>query len=334
MAVEKNTTTRNYSIDVLRILACLAVVMAHVVSSPLDRIDPGSFDYNLCLFLKGVRRWGVPVFLMITGFFMLDPAKEVPMRKLFSKNILRILTALIFWSGVYALVLHKPFYPLGSQEAHFWYLGMIIGVYLAVPILRYITANSTLLKYFVLVWFCVMVYNYVGRFVTLPFDMDDVLFVKYAGYCVLGYYIKTLAVDSFEDNAKKKKIRRGVYWLGLIALLVTSIGGVISQNGHSVLFNYGAPNMIICSAAILLFAASHPLKLQGKKSAWLLTCSECTFGIYLVHMLVVIEIYSRIRRFIPNIPLNMFVTIVVAFCVSYVIAFLLKKVPILKKYVV
>ena len=51
-------------------------------------------------------------------------------------------------------------------------------------------------------------------------------------------------------------------------------------------------------------------------------------------MLVVIEIYSRIRRFIPSIPLNMFVTIVVAFCVSYVIAFLLKKVPILKKYVV
>ena len=33
MAVEKITTTRNHSIDVLRILACLAVVMIHVVSS-------------------------------------------------------------------------------------------------------------------------------------------------------------------------------------------------------------------------------------------------------------------------------------------------------------
>ena len=122
--------------------------------------------------------------------------------------------------------------------------------------------------------------------------------------------------------------------LGLIALLVTSIGGVISQNGHSLIFDYGAPNMIICSAAILLFAASHPLNIHGRKEKWLLNCSECSFGIYLVHLLVVIEIYSRIRRFIPNIPLNMFVTIVVAFCLSYLIAFLLKKIPVLNKYVV
>ena len=40
MAVEKNTTTRNYSIDVLRILACLAVVMAHVVSPDFVNDSP------------------------------------------------------------------------------------------------------------------------------------------------------------------------------------------------------------------------------------------------------------------------------------------------------
>ena len=189
MKVEMAKTTRNYSIDLLRILACLAVVMAHVVSSPIDRTDPGTFDYNLCLFLN------------------------VPLKKLFSKNILRILTALVFWSGVYAMVLSKPFYPLGSQEAHFWYLGMIIGVYLAIPVLRYITANVVLMRYFLIVWFCVMVYTFVGHFVTLPFDMREVLFARYAGYCVLGYYVKTLAEGSSNDYPKIEK--NGDAYIGL-----------------------------------------------------------------------------------------------------------------------
>ena len=93
---------RNYSIDLLRILACFAVVMAHVIGVPImqQKALPGTFDYNLCLFLIGVRRWGVPIFLMITGFFMLDPVKEVTLKKLYTKNTLRILTALIFWSFI------------------------------------------------------------------------------------------------------------------------------------------------------------------------------------------------------------------------------------------
>ena len=327
---------RNYSIDLLRILACFAVVMAHVIGVPIMRHQalPGTFNYNLCLFLIGIRRWGVPVFLMITGFFMLDPAKDFSLKKLYSKNILRILTALIFWSVIYALVLHKPIYPFGTQEAHFWYLGMIIGVYIAVPILRYITANHTLLNYFVIAWFGIMTYEYVGNFVKLPFDMQEVLFAKYAGYCVLGYYMKYLSTIKAVDMPNIHKIRRVVYVLGILGLLVTSIGGLISQNDDSVLFQYTSPNMIICSAAILLYMACHPLHLSARMSGLVQNCSECTFGIYLAHVLILIEIYNRLARFIPQMVPHMILSILMAFFIGYGMTYVLKKIPVANKYIV
>ena len=327
---------RNYTIDLLRIIACVAVVMAHVIGVPImsHKALPGTFDYNLCLFLIGIRRWGVPIFLMITGFFMLDPAKEVTLKKLYTKNTLRIFTALVFWSFVYALVLHKPFYPLGSQETHFWYLGMIIGVYVAVPILRLIVANPQLMKYFVLAWLCMMLYSFLGNFITLPFDMQEVLFAKFASYCVLGYYIKYLSTLTSADNPNIRQIRHLIYWLGLLGLLVTAVGVVISQNDECVLLNYSAPNMIICSAAILLYGACHPMKLSGRKAALLLNCSECTFGIYLVHVLILIEIYNRLARFVPQMVPHMILSVLIAFFVGYGITFLLKKIPVVNKYIV
>ena len=241
---------------------------------------------------------------------------------------------MVFWSAVYALVLHKPFYPLGSQETHFWYLGMIIGVYIAVPILRIITANPVWLRYFVLAWFGVMLYGFVGRFVTLPFDMQDVIFVKYAGYCMLGYYLRTLATTTNAECPRIGRYRHWIYWIGLLGWAVTAVGGVVSQNDESVLFDYASPNMICCSAAILLFAASHPLKLSGRMAALVLNCSECTFGIYLVHVLVLIEIYNRMARIIPQTVPHMIVAILAAFFVGYAITFVLKKVPVLNKYIV
>lgn len=327
---------RNYSIDVLRILACFAVVMAHVVGVPILRHTalPGTFDFNLCLSLIGIRRWGVPIFIMITGFFMLDPARNVTIKKLYLKNTLRIFTALVFWSFVYALILRAPFYPFGCQQDHFWYLGMIIGVYLAVPILRHIVASPAMLKYFVIVWLCVMTYEFIGNFVQLPFDMRKVLFVEYSGYAVFGYFIKYLSTLTSSDNPNIHKIRRCIYWLGILGLLVTTIGGVISQNDEGVLFNYSSPNMILCSAAIMLYAACHPLNLTGRKAALILNCSECTFGIYLLHVLILIEVYNRLARFIPQMVPHMILSILIAFFVGYGITFLLKKIPVLNKYIV
>ena len=186
---------RNYSLDFLRILACLGVIMIHTAGSPIyhKMVEPSTLWYSECLVVDALSRWSVPVFVMLTGFFMINPQKEISIKSIFSKNILRIFAALSFWSLFYAYALNKEILPLGSQEGHFWYLGMVIGLYLSLPILRIIAKDRKILEYFLIVWFLLMAYKFLGKFMELPiYEFDYLIFVDYIGYCLLGYYLKDI----------------------------------------------------------------------------------------------------------------------------------------------
>jgi surface polysaccharide O-acyltransferase-like enzyme len=88
---------------------------------------------------------------MISGAFFLDPNKNIQMKKLFQKYILRLIIAYIFWSFFYAVevfILSNEVLSLTSLKMiiketitshyHLEFLPMIIGLYLLVPILRLI----------------------------------------------------------------------------------------------------------------------------------------------------------------------------------------------------
>lgn len=324
---------RNISIDLLRILACIAVIMVHTVGVPVayDRVPFESLDYYICMVWSGCIRWAVPVFVMITGYFMLDPQKTVTTKSIFSKRLPRIVCALIFWSMAYAAVLHCPIYPFGSQEAHFWYLGMLIGLYLAIPILRHIAARIDLLEYFLLAWLAIETYKFTCNFITKPFSTQPTIFATYGGYCLLGYYIRWLAT---QHSKKYACLRRMIYILGIIGTIITGIGGAINIDIDEYISGYASPNVIFCSAAILLFFAMHPITLASKHQKIVKHISGCTFGIYLVHLLILIETYNRFHRIITSTVPHLLVTIAFAFCAGYVITLILKQIPVINKYIV
>ena len=45
----------------------------------------------------------VPVFVMLSGMFMLDTKRSLPLTKLLFHNCLRVLVCLLLWSGIYAV---------------------------------------------------------------------------------------------------------------------------------------------------------------------------------------------------------------------------------------
>ena len=72
---------RNYSMDILRILAILIVILFHV-SYPFWDNAFSSTQWIKALFPDAMSRWGVPVFVMISGAFMLQ--KEVSLKVLWT----------------------------------------------------------------------------------------------------------------------------------------------------------------------------------------------------------------------------------------------------------
>lgn len=316
------------SIDVLRVFACLAVILIHTAGSPIvhNMVEYGTLWYYEYMLLNAISRWSVPAFAMISGFLFLNSNKIITFKLLFSKYIFRIICALAFWSMFYAITLNKNIYPFGIQEGHFWYLGMLIGLYLSMPIMKVIAQNERVLKYFCISWLCVMIYKFLGHFINLPINnFDSAFFVVYPGYCLVAYYLCIIKISNMYQCL--------IYVMGFIGLSVTIIAAVFTTDSNTVFFSYDSPNVILTSVAIFQLALRFKY-VDCKFKNKLKLVSECTFGIYLVHLWILIHLFFRVHRFIPQpIPLCI-ICVVCAFVLGGMITFFIKKVPYFGKYIV
>ena len=137
--------------DLLRAAAVFAVVVIHLAGSRMADVAAGSGAWTAFNVYNGISRWCVPVFVMLSGMFMLDPKRGLTLPRLVFHHILRILIALFFWGTVYHLAqllmaggklspqaVWDAFYSvvLGDTHYHLWFLYAIIGLYILTPVLR------------------------------------------------------------------------------------------------------------------------------------------------------------------------------------------------------
>lgn len=69
-------------------------MVLHISAQNWRVTDVISFEWNVFNFYDSIVRWAVPVFVMISGALFLS--REYSIKKIYGKNILRILVA-FFW---------------------------------------------------------------------------------------------------------------------------------------------------------------------------------------------------------------------------------------------
>jgi surface polysaccharide O-acyltransferase-like enzyme len=94
------TKTSSTYLDVLRMLACFAVIMLHYSGSYNYRFGIPTFDAGIQFFT--ITRWCVPVFLMISGALLLGKDEDLPTG--YRKRFSRVLPAFFTWSAIYIIV--------------------------------------------------------------------------------------------------------------------------------------------------------------------------------------------------------------------------------------
>lgn len=114
MKLEENIPNRIYYLDVLRVIACLSVIMIHA-SARYVVYDFGSINFWIANVLDSVSRVAVPLFVMISGALMLDERYSYSTKKL-SKHIIRMIIFFIFWSALYCIIF-QIIIPLTTQGA-------------------------------------------------------------------------------------------------------------------------------------------------------------------------------------------------------------------------
>ena len=344
-------------LDIIRIIAIFTVMIIHVTTSLYETVPINGYEWQVFNVYESISRFCVPIFIMISGVFFLDPIKDIKLERLFKHNILRIVTAFLFWSFIYAcynaaesiLVRHSTVNSsLLSAFAndflyghyHMWFLFVIVGLYVIVPLLRKITEDKKVTEYFLLLsfTFCYLKYflkavPHLGNVLVTLYEKIDVSFVMgYSGFFVLGYYLHT-----YELTKKEKNI---LYALGAGSVLFTIVGTAVlsSRCGYATqeLYAYLLPTTCFESAAIFVWFKDHVSENTFKENTLkrLLKLSELTFGMYLLHdfyniLFQHIGFTAIVFQPIVSVPI---ISIIVFLC-SWVTAYLISKIPIVSKYI-
>lgn len=337
---------RDYGIDLLRICAAFMVVLIHLSAENWLNYTYDSTEWFVCHFFDSIGRSAVPLFVMISGMFLLNPDKPLTWEMLWHKYCKRILLIFIVWSAGYACVFYVLWpmlqgYPVGWNVAwqmtwkghyHLWYCKMLLGLYLLMPFLKKITVDKTLTKYFLILTAIFTVIIPALPFQVVKGFMSDTFFyftLGFVGYFVLGYYLKTVVLSS--------RWQILIYLAGIGGFLFTVFGSVYKAYQLGVPYGYydpQLPNVVCMTIAIFVFFQYHSNGIANRFSKTVSAVSGCTLGIYLLHPMVMV-ILQKCGISVTMCPLYISIPLVTAitFFISLCITWCMKKLPFLKELV-
>ena len=343
--------------DIMRIVACFCVIMIHSAVFEQDSIYAVQSSEFLSIKFWGViARWAVPAFVMLSGMFILPHADESSIKKLFVHRVLRMLIAYIAWSvvysfyntfvwgNVYASTKLKTFIDgCFSGELHMWYLPMLAGLYIAAPILTVIIKNigEKWAKYWILGLF---IFTSIIPFIeklnikfvsTIVSSINGYMDLQFLGgwtlYFVLGYYIG-------HTEFSKKKAQVIYFCAGMVFLftVIATVGFYVWYGEPMGILSYEYPNIVIWGAGVFLLFKEKVSKLSFSENCKkrIFSLSKLTFGIYLIHVLILRILYQvgfGILLFHPiiSVPIVSLVTFIFAALVIWII----RKIPIIGTYI-
>jgi len=332
----------------LRVIALFSVIVLHTASPLLMNFKTASLaDWFAADLYNALTRFAVPVFVMISGALLLR--RDYDLADFLKKRFTRVLWPFLIWSLVYVAYSwydeELPFYGDFGQDAlsvlhqlrngayyHLWYVYMLVGLYLVVPVIGKFVRNASEkeLRYFLLVWFIVILFSQPWLNSYWP-QIDVKYFSGYIGYLVLGYY---LANADLNGRAPISGLLI-FYFLCLTAIITgTYLITNNTKNISTVMYEPLGPFAILYAAGIFLLARVTVFKLPLGLVKLRDLISNLSLGIYLCHAVILnrlddFGLSSKFGNPYYSIPLTALVCLIISFGVIYI----LSKIPFGGKYI-
>lgn len=336
-------------LDYLRVFATLAVFFLHISAQNWHETEVNTYQWQIFNFGDSISRWCVAAFVMISGALFLDRRHSI--RTIYTKYVFRLLTAALFWGFLYALLLgggpEKLLIYTIKGRYHMWFIPMIIGMYMCIPVIKKIIESRSVTRYFLVLAFIIafllpqftsFVNNFEGSLLTNIVsavnsnitDMDLHLVLGYTGYFILGYYLSKTELSH--------KQRQVIYVLGIAGFLFTIVAdsyfSLRQQTPKGIFYGDFTVNVLLESILVFVLFKYHCPGSDGLNRIILLL-SKYSFGAYLVHVMILEQLENlglNTLTFSPlaTIPIIFGITAVLSFSISAAI----HRIPILKKYVV
>lgn len=361
-------------VDLLRVLACFLVVFSHCCDGFVGQFDADRQSFLTGVFAGSFVRPCVPLFVMMTGVLLLPVKKEYTLGSFYRKRIGRILVPLVCWSLVLPTLAflyfnyvspdtRNPLLAVDSYTVHtwlqrlytfifnfnfdtvpLWYLYMLVGLYLLMPILNswLVQASRKDIKTVLMLWGVSLFLPYIKMAAPLlgyqgNYGNMELLggcdwntygtfyyFSGFIGYLILAYYLK-----QYPLSWSWKKTWLITVPMFIVGYLITSVGYVITQKYFP--GNYAYLEIVWYFAGINVFMMTFPVfviiqKTKVPSLPRLSRMAGMSFGIYLCHYTFVFMAYDLFN--LPALPY--FVRIVCMACTTFAVCCLI--VSLLSKF--
>lgn len=320
---------REWKYDYLRVISTIAVILLHVESRFKAEYFTQSNAAILEPFVHAACVFAVPCFFMLSGAFAIEGHKNSYWKKSFIPFLL--------FAGFYA-VYNAAYYLrngmtivdtiekiaidcfTGHAYYHLWYMYVLSVLMLFVPLFRKIKRKLNDRQYFRLILALFVLGCAIGLLYRSDFEYG-LNTMKYAGYFMLGDYIRTIAKPKF----KKYQVAAGVI-LSTIGIAICGFMRLTEIKGDFSIFRgmsvYSSVSLVVIFISISLFISFAGADMFRKNEV-IDTLSKKTYFMYLWHPFV-IEILSIFLRntaiFKYNYSAVLFILLLVTSMFSFVLS--------------
>ncbi|MGL5084533.1 MAG: acyltransferase [Clostridium sp.] len=328
--------TRENNIDNLRIYAAFLVIILHACAFYLVENEKlFNLDFVTASFISVFTRVAVPLFVMISGRYLLSNYSNLSTVEFYKRKLPRILIPLVVWNIVYLILIlatHSTYtltrgikdILLAGSSIHLWFFYLIFLLYVLTPFINKIISKiskKTLIKLTILLLFIGFICELIRSltcFINLPIYYP----VEFIGYFIAGFALK-----DYKPKSNKNYYLFGYIGLALIGGILScyfqSIGSFASFYPHTSL----NPTTLFASLSLYIYASnSKSTETNTSKPFKFASLSKYTLGIYAIHFAALSALIDIGKSSITGIVfLDIFIYTALSFSISLVISMVLYK---------
>ena len=327
--------TRNINLDLIKVLACIGVVLLHTTMVGFK--ETGSWDLLAYLYYLGT--YSIPLFFMVNGYLLLGK-KEITYPYVLQK-VKWILTIVSLWTIIVWLFKRdftvNPIKKIiGSllQKGYFsqfWFFGALILIYLCLPILRKFLNSK---RSYLYILSSLVTIGLVFELANMVFQMPLQSYViqTFRLWTWFFYYILGGLIAQFDKEFIKNGFKR---WMKIVAVLLLLITPVIlfflaKTIYHNLFAEYFYDILFVKIVSLGVFLTILTLSLKESKYKWIVSLSNQTMGVFIVHTYVM-KVLEKLLGFSYTGAYLLFP--IFTLCISIIVVSLLMKIPYFNRIV-
>lgn len=326
---------RNINLDLLKVLACVGVILLHTAMGGFK--ETGSWNFSTYLYYLGT--YSIPLFFMVNGYLLLGK-REITYSYILQK-VKWILITVSSWSAIVWLFKRdftaNPIKKIiGSliQKGYFfqfWFFGALILIYICLPILKkFLNSKRSYLYILSILLVIGLIFELTNIVLQMPIQtyvLQTFRLWTWLFYYILGGFIAQFDIDTIKNRFKR--------WMKVVVVLLFLISPLIlffiaKTAYHNLFAEYFYDILFVKVVSLGIFLTILTLTLNEKRSGCIVSLSNQTMGVFIIHTYIM-KVWEKLFGF--SFVGSYLLFAIFTLSVSFIIVGMLMKIPYFNRIV-